>query len=225
VGNYPKLIFDLETALNIERALHQKAAADHCEAINRLESLETAFNLERMLSEQRNRTIGELGEQLETQRQLNFRITDGYEDRLATITAERDELGENLQSADAAYREALTKIDSLSMQIPSGDFILVSDTGEVHHKDYGMVLFATHDAVRAIEPPGISNIAHLRASLAAVSAERDGLKIRLTAMADRWKTMIGRTPNDYAAGMQTAYDTAADLLIEALASPTQGETK
>jgi hypothetical protein len=68
-------------------------------------------------------------------------------------------------------------------------------------------------------------IGELGASLAAVTAERDELKTRLTAMAYRWKTMIGRTPTDYAAGMQTAYDTAADLLVQALASSTQGEAK
>lgn len=55
--DYNKLILDLESAL---RTQEQMSAGYR----DRIESLETALNLERTLSEQRNRTIGELGTSL-----------------------------------------------------------------------------------------------------------------------------------------------------------------
>lgn len=61
------------------------------------------------------------------------------------------DLANQLQEVDRAFRGCLKELDGLRARMPTSDYILLSDTGEVHHKDYGMVLFATHDAVHSIE--------------------------------------------------------------------------
>ena len=61
------------------------------------------------------------------------------------------DLASQLRQVDRAYRDSLKEIDSLRARVPTSDYILLVDTGEVHHKDYGMVLFATHDAVHSVE--------------------------------------------------------------------------
>lgn len=61
------------------------------------------------------------------------------------------DLASQLRQVDRAYRDALKEIDSLRARVPTSDYILLVDTGEVHHKDYGMVLFATHDAIHSVE--------------------------------------------------------------------------
>lgn len=69
-----------------------------------------------------------------------------------TTDSHEADLANQLQAVDRAYREALKQIDILKARIPAGDYILLSDTGEIHHKDYGQVLFATHDSVRPGSP-------------------------------------------------------------------------
>ena len=73
--DYNKLIIELELALRAQ----EKINADYR---GRIESLETALSLEKTLSEQRNRTIGELGDELELLKRAGCIVrtskTDGH---------------------------------------------------------------------------------------------------------------------------------------------------
>lgn len=62
------------------------------------------------------------------------------------------DLANQLHEVDRAFRGCLKELDTLRARVPASDYVLVIDMGETHHKEYGQVLFATHDAIHAVEP-------------------------------------------------------------------------